>query len=393
MIITLILPKAPAYSETFFRSKIEGLQESGHQVILVTAQSSEKFDGCKHLYHPRVNQNKLLQSLNMLINYLSLLPYLRNIVQYCKLERKDGVSIKRILEKIYLNSTLLKLKCDWIHFGFATMGVDRETVGRAIGAKTAVSLRGYDIDVYPLDKEGVYKKLWCNLDKVHSISNYLINKAEGMGLPFDKPKQIITPAVNVESLPNCSKMETTAGQKLQLMTIARLHWIKGIDDLISAATLLKSANVDFEWSIVGDGDKKHQERYKFKVYEEELQGHVKFLGKCSHQQTLKALCESSIYVQTSLSEGFCNAVLEAQALGKLCIVTYGGALSENILDGKTGWIVPRLNPESLFRKIVEIDALDLQVKEQFSQNAKERVRVAYGIAKQKREFNRFYAES
>ena len=43
------------------------------------------------------------------------------------------------------------------------------------------------------------------------------------------------------------------------------------------------------------------------------------------------LNDSDLYIQYSFSEGFCNAVLEAQSKGVLSIVSNAGALSENII--------------------------------------------------------------
>ena len=45
-----------------------------------------------------------------------------------------------------------------------------------------------------------------------------------------------------------------------------------------------------------------------------------------------SLNNSDVYLQYSVQEGFCNAVLEAQAMGLLCVVSDGGALPENVID-------------------------------------------------------------
>ena len=39
MIIGIVLPSLPGYSETFFRSKILGLQEKGIKIIVFTSES------------------------------------------------------------------------------------------------------------------------------------------------------------------------------------------------------------------------------------------------------------------------------------------------------------------------------------------------------------------
>jgi colanic acid/amylovoran biosynthesis glycosyltransferase len=390
MTITLILPQPPAYSETFFRSKIKGLQESGHKVILVTASTDQEFEGCPHLQHPKVSKNSLVQAFKMLLVFLSLLPYWKSVLKFIKLEKKEGTTIKRSLEKLYINATLLKLNTDWLHFGFATMAIDRESVAKAIGAKLGVSFRGYDIDVYPIKHTSCYKLLWAQVDKVHSISIYLLYKAYDLGLSSDVDYQIITPAVDLDKIKQPENVQVKSSVQLKILTIGRLHWIKGIDDLIETAFALKQHGIDFEWNIIGGGDQKHEERYKFHVYQKQLENQVKFIGKLSHKETLSHLNTTDIYVQTSLSEGFCNAVLEAQALGKLCLAYDAGALSENILNKKTGWLVPKGLPTLLADKILEVIQLDGQTKKSIQQKAVERVQSKFSLQQQKEKFHEFY---
>jgi colanic acid/amylovoran biosynthesis glycosyltransferase len=326
----------------------------------------------------------------MLLVFLSLLPYWKSVLKFIKLEKKEGTTIKRSLEKLYINATLLKLNIDWLHFGFATMAIERELVAKAIGAKLGVSFRGYDIDVYPIKHTSCYKLLWAQVDKVHSISIYLLYKAYDLGLSSDVDYQIITPAVDLDKIKQPENVQVKSSVQLKILTIGRLHWIKGIDDLIETAFALKQHGIDFEWNIIGGGDQKHEERYKFHVYQKQLENQVKFIGKLSHKETLSHLNTTDIYVQTSLSEGFCNAVLEAQALGKLCLAYDAGALSENILNKKTGWLVPKGLPTLLADKILEVIQLDGQTKKSIQQKAVERVQSKFSLQQQKEKFHEFY---
>ncbi len=386
MTITLVLPQPPGYSETFFRSKIKGLQDNGHEVVLVTAATDHKFNTCQHLQHPKVNSNALLQLVRMLMVFVGLLPYLSTINRYIKLENKEGTSIKRIIEKIYLNATLLKLKTDWLHFGFATMSLERELVAKAIKAKMAVSFRGYDIGVYPLKHNGCYQQLWKHLDKVHSISHYLLYRAYQLGLSQSKPYQIITPGVDCSTLPK----PQYNSKKVKILTIARLHYIKGIDDLLKAAAHLKNKGIEFEWQVIGTGHPKAIERYLYHRYQLGLDKEVKFIGKLNHEQTLESLAKSDLYVQTSLSEGFCNAVLEAQALGKISVAYNAGALDENIKDQETGFLAKAFCPESLSQEIIKVINLAEADKQKISQQAQKRVQKDFNLNQQKEAFNQFY---
>jgi colanic acid/amylovoran biosynthesis glycosyltransferase len=390
MTIALVLPQPPGYSETFFRSKIQGLIDNGHQVVLVTAATNKTFDLCAHIQHPKVYKNPIKQLMTMLIVFIGLLPYWAKVNRYINLERQEGTSLKRLIEKIYINASLLKFNAEWIHFGFATMALDRETVPKAIGAKLAVSFRGYDIEVFPLKNRDCYQSLWTHVDKVHSISNYLLEKAFDMGLSESVNSEVIYPAVDFDFIKKIQLSSDTSGVKLKLLTIARLHWIKGIDDLIETAQHLKLKQINFEWKVIGEGDQKHTERYAYHIYKAGLQDQVLLLGKHSHAETLKELSTTELYVQTSLSEGFCNAVLEAQALGKLCLAYDTGALSENIQNNITGFLSPKGQPHLLAQKIIEVMQKSNQQKEQISQNSISRVKKNFNINKQKREFNLFY---
>ena len=62
-------------------------------------------------------------------------------------------------------------------------------------------------------------------------------------------------------------------------------------------------------------------------------------------------------IQYSIEEGFCNAVLEAQSMGVLTIVSNASGLMENIIDGKTGWVVPKRKPNLLAKKIKQITSM------------------------------------
>jgi colanic acid/amylovoran biosynthesis glycosyltransferase len=392
MKITLVLSQPPGYSETFFRSKIKGLKANGHQVVLVTAATNKSFDLCAHIQHPKVYKNPIRQLLSMLLVFVGLLAYWTKVNRYINLERKDGTSFKRLIEKIYINASLLKLNADWIHFGFATMAIDRETAPKAIGAKLAVSFRGFDIEVFPLKNLDCYQRLWTHVDKVHSISDYLLEKAFDLGLSKSVDSEVIYPAVDLNLLNNIKDSSNTLGVKLKLLTIARLHWIKGIHDLIETAQYLKSKQIDFEWKVIGEGDQKHTERYAYHIYKAGLQKQVLLLGKLSHAETLEELSKTELYVQTSLSEGFCNAILEAQALGKLCLAYDAGALSENIQNNITGFLSPKGQPHLLAQKIIEVEQLSNQQKEQISQKAIQRVHDHFSLEQQKQEFSTFYNE-
>ena len=391
MKIGLVLSSPPGYSETFFRSKIKGLQAHGYEVVLITAPTSQRFKECTHRMHPTVSKSVWIQLLRLLWIGCTLLPYLPRVLHYIQLERKAGTSFKRAIEKTYLNATLLKLNVDWLHFGFATMALDREFVAKAIGAKMAVSFRGFDITVYPIKHPNTYTLLWNQLDKVHSISTFLLEKAYQLRLSKETPFQIITPAVALHQIPqknSSSKKENP----IQITTVARLHYIKGIDLLLETASLLSKRNIDFVWKVIGTGTKKDTERYLYHRHQLGLENKVLFIGKQAHQEALQTITNSDLYVQTSLMEGFCNAVLEAQACGTIPIAFEVGGLSENIKKDHTGFLVEEISATTLYTKIREVLSIKRQQRDVIKQQAVERVQQEFAIEKQQQAFVEFYTQ-
>jgi colanic acid/amylovoran biosynthesis glycosyltransferase len=388
MRIGIVLSNTPGYSETFFTSKLKGLQDSGVEVLLFCQSKKDDFTLCPVIESPKVTRNPLLQFWFFIKEFLLLLPYLPTVFRFIKLERKEGTGIIQLFKKVYLNAHLLKAKLDWLHFGFATLALGSETVARAIGAKMVVSFRGFDVAIYPLKHPGCYILLWKYLDKAHTISDDLLVLAKKQGLPESIPVEKITPAIDVAFF-KPAQQDFNPNEKIVFMTTGRLHWKKGFVPTIEALSILKEQGLDFTYKIVGEGPE--YERIAFAAYQLGLKENVKFLGKLSPAEVKQQLETATIYLQYSIQEGFCNAVLEAQAMGKLCIVSNAEGLAENVLHEKTGWVVPKYSPEKLAERIREVLSLPQKQKLLISQSAQRRVQEEFNIAKQQREFVGFYS--
>lgn len=389
--IGLVLPGAPGYSETFFYSKIKGLQDYGHTVILfVNGNKNKDFKLCPVVVAKKVETGRIfVQTVRLLFVLLNL--YLKAPSTFKKffiLERRDGVSLREALEKLYINAHILEHQLDWLHFGFATMALRRENVAEAIGARAAVSFRGYDIGIYPLKDPDCYANLWKKVKKVHTISDDLYHTALGLGLSSKVPYQKITPAIKAETFIN-NQVHEKFSNPVKILTVGRLNWKKGLEYAIFAAGLLQRKGINFVYTIIGDGIE--LERLVFAANQLGIREKVHFLGKKRPDEVVTYMAESDIYLQPSIQEGFCNAVLEAQAAGMFCIVTDAEGLSENVLDGKTGWVVGKRNPEAIANKIEDVLSLDLETLRRIQIEAIERTRHSFNIEKQIQEFLQFYS--
>ena len=388
--IGLVLASTPGYSETFFRSKIEGLQRAGYQVILFVGHKASDFNLCKVVCAPKVDTN-LLQ-LMLLMSFRLLLLMLLNpkrAIRFVRLEREVGRSLRLALENLYLSSHILLYDLEWLHFGFATMALRKEHTAKAMKAKMAVSLRGYDIAIYPVKFPGCYHLLWQRIDKLHTISNDLLHLALQNGLQQDIAVQKITPAIDINAFSRTKQRAGKINTPVRLLTVARLHWKKGLEYTLEALASLRNKGIDFQYHIIGEGE--DYERLAFAAHQLGIQDRVYFAGKIAHDEVRHEMEKADIYIQYSISEGFCNAVLEAQAMGKICIVSDAEGLAENVLHAKTGFVVPKRNPLKLSDTIQAALALTMEERHAISKSAEERVRSEFNLERQINQFLEFYA--
>lgn len=389
MRIGLVLAQAPGYSETFFRSKINGLRGSGYKMYVFVGSNAKNQSDIKGIKAwPVYKNNPVIQGLFFLLAFTWVfIKAPGQAMRYIQLERSGGNSLAGALQKLYLSAHIVTRKLDWLHFGFATLAVGKENVAKAINAKMAVSFRGFDVGIYPLKNHGVYDALWPRLDKVHTISDDLYNVALGLGMPSTIPVKKITPAIDIEKFRGnvaTQKIE----QPLKILTVARLHWKKGIEYALAAMKLLQERGIDFHYQIVGDGPE--YERLVFEVSQYGIRDKVSFLGKQTPHQIAQIMNNSLIYLQPSIQEGFCNAVLEAQSSGMLCIVSDAEGLGENVLHEKTGWVLPKRDFKAIADKIESVVTGDHQELSRIRENAVLRVEKKFNVKDQIQQLIDFY---
>mgnify|MGYP005990533703 CR=1 FL=1 len=378
MKIGIVLANTPSYSETFFNSKIKKLKETEHEVILFSPNRNQ-------YKKTKVVAPLKISVLGFLKFFVYTIIYWERFNKFYKAEVLERKSKKRALKNLFLNTHILTQKLDWLHFGYATMVIQRELVAETIGAKMAVSFRGYDIGIFPLKHKDCYNLLWKKIDKIHTISDDLLKKAYKLGLNINTPFEKITPAIDINLFKNSNDINF---EKLNFITVARLHWKKGLDLTLFALKKIKEEGVDFTYKIIGVGDE--LEKITYLISELNLEDNVFLLGKLSPENVIKELSKSNVFLQYSLQEGFCNAVLEAQAMGLFSIVSDAEGLSENIINNKTGFVVEKYNVEKLYNailKFIDKKALD---KKEYSLSAISNVRENYNLEKQQKEFLNFY---
>lgn len=134
---------------------------------------------------------------------------------------------------------------------------------------------------------------------------------------------------------------------INIVTVSRLTFRKGVDLLVDVIpeVLRKYPNVRF--IIGGDGPKMKilkEMRDKYNISDK-----VELLGSLPHSEVRNVLCRGHIFLNPSLTEAFCIAILEAASCGLLCVSTNVGGIPE-VLPPEMIYLAPA-KPKPLIQQL------------------------------------------
>ncbi|MPL68875.1 O-antigen biosynthesis glycosyltransferase WbnH [bioreactor metagenome] len=133
----------------------------------------------------------------------------------------------------------------------------------------------------------------------------------------------------------------------RMVMVARFSSQKNQRQLIDAVDELNSEGLMIQLHLIGDGPQ-YEDCLKYAT--SKLNGEqIKFLG--ARQDVGSLLVNYDVFCLISNWEGFPISILEAMRAGLPIIASDVGGVSEAVEDGKTGFLVPRGNIESLKEKI------------------------------------------
>lgn len=212
------------------------------------------------------------------------------------------------------------------------------------------------------------------------------------GCPPEAPFRLIPPAVDAASVDAGSvAREGELGSKerpLRVLSVGRLVWKKGHEYTLQAVRLLRDQGLHCEVRIIGKGE--FREAIEFARSDLGLEECVQLLGVRPHHEVKEHLAWADVFVHASVSEGFCNAVMEAQAAGVPVVCSDADGLGENVADGVTGFVVPRRDPHTLSEKIKTL-ACDADLRQQLSKSGRKRARTQFALEREIDAFLDLYA--
>lgn len=147
------------------------------------------------------------------------------------------------------------------------------------------------------------------------------------------------------------KFEPAAGAGVGPPTaimVARFSSEKDFETLLRATKRVLERQPNFRLKLIGDGPL-HDEMQTLGT-QLAIERAVEFLG--NRQDVPALLSTADMFILSTHTEGMSISLLEAMAAGLPVIATSVGGNPEVIVEGQTGFLVPRASPESLAEKIV-----------------------------------------
>jgi colanic acid/amylovoran biosynthesis glycosyltransferase len=296
-----------------------------------------------------------------------------------------------ILRQFYLDMPLIRLGPDIIHFEFGSLAVGRTHLKELLDAKLSVSFRGYDLNYIGLDQPDYYSQVWKDIDAAHFLGEDLWQRAQMRGAPLGLPHALIPPAIDLAAIPQASPRTNgklgAQDHPLRILSVGRLHWKKGYEYALQAVKILSDQGINCEFRIIGDGER--QAALYFARHQMGLTQEVEFLGGLPHTQVIEYLHWADVFLHAAVSEGFCNAVLEAQTMGIPVVCSDADGLRENVDDGVTGFVVPRRDPHAMAEKL-RLLAADGRLRQRKGQAGRMRAEGHFRLEQQMDAFEKFY---
>jgi len=144
----------------------------------------------------------------------------------------------------------------------------------------------------------------------------------------------------------------------RILTVARLTAKKGIDTILKALAMMRDRGIDFEYTLIGDGD--DRDTLFELMLDLGLQDRCRWLGTIPHDRVIWEFQHADLFVlgcrvaANGDRDGIPNVLVESLAMGLPAAGTSVSALPEILRHEKTGLRTPPDNPEALAESMLRL---------------------------------------
>jgi glycosyltransferase involved in cell wall biosynthesis len=155
--------------------------------------------------------------------------------------------------------------------------------------------------------------------------------------------RVVRTGVDLKRFRPCSARPGSGPKRL--LTVGRLHPVKGFVHLIDALSRVREARSDFQLDVVGDGPLRAD--LEERIERAGLTEHVHLRGAIGPSDLPPFYAKADLFVLSSLSEGLPVVLMEAMASGLPVVATRITGVPELVRDGVSGILVPPAEPRPL----------------------------------------------
>jgi glycosyltransferase involved in cell wall biosynthesis len=255
------------------------------------------------------------------------------------------------------------------------------TANYAISKKVPYLLQAHG-DIPPIGKKElkfIFELIWGNsllknANKVLALTETETNQYKQKGVD-EKRIEIVPNGINlleIVELPKKGefrhKFNISKDNKI-ILSLGRLHKIKGIDFLIDVYSELIKDNIEYELMIVGPDEGALDSLIK-QVERLKLKNKVHFLGPIYGKTKYAAYIDSDVYVLPSRFDAFPTTILEAWYCGTPVITTTACEISNYVKNA--GYVV-NFDIQELKQKIIDVTNSDKKTQIQMTNIGKKMV--------------------
>ena len=208
-------------------------------------------------------------------------------------------------------------------------------VSRALGVPFALTVHGTDIFHYFIPGKQPWPRnvmIACEADALMAVSNLLMSRVapyRGEG----KISRIVPNGVDLSLVP-----DETHNRPYAVISVGTLKARKCMDRTLEAFARLAGEYPEATLTIVGIGEMQAQLRSR--IGELGLQARVTLTGGLAHEEVIRLMAESDLFVLPSWGEGYGIVYIEAMAAGCIAVGAEKEGIEDTIADGENGFLVP-----------------------------------------------------
>ncbi|XP_046832587.1 phosphatidylinositol N-acetylglucosaminyltransferase subunit A isoform X2 [Vespa crabro] len=280
------------------------MHERGHKVVILT-----------HSYKDRIGIRYMTNGLK--VYYIPVKVFYNQCIlptMICSIPLIRYILIREEIEIIHG------------HSAFSALAHEGMLIGRLMGLKTVFtdhSLFGFaDASAILTNKFLEISLADCNhcicvshIGKENTVLRAKVHKEKVSVIPNAVDTMLFTPDINKRN-----------NDFITIVVVSRLVYRKGVDLLAHVIPEICSRHKNVNFLIGGDGPK----RWLIEEIRERnlLQHRVTLLGSLEHAQVKHVLNKGHIFLNTSLTEAYCMAIVEAASCGLQVVSTKVGGIPE-----------------------------------------------------------------